>query len=264
MFGDVHGRFKHIKPLVENERPAAIILLGDIEAPKPLHEELVEVMEMTEVFWIPGNHDTDSLESYNNLYGSALADRNLHGRVIEIDGVRVAGLGGVFREASWYPRFNPEAEVKHASYEALIDAEMQAEKWKEYRRLKKAGQEPDVLPSPRMVGKALTHKSTIFHDDWLRLCGQSADILVTHEAPSCHPYGFVAIDVLAQLMGIQKAFHGHLHDRIDYSGHFERIEFEAYGVGLRGVSNANGEMLIPGDHDDHYNRQYQAKMDGLE
>lgn len=55
------------------------------------------ILEMTEVWFIHGNHDTDSDADYDHLFGSALADRNLHGCVAVVDGARIAGLGGVFR-----------------------------------------------------------------------------------------------------------------------------------------------------------------------
>ncbi|MGZ5802336.1 MAG: metallophosphoesterase family protein, partial [Burkholderiaceae bacterium] len=50
---------------------------------------------------IPGNHDTDETRHYDHLFGSTLADRNLHGRIETIAGVRIAGLGGVFRTKVW-------------------------------------------------------------------------------------------------------------------------------------------------------------------
>lgn len=262
MFGDVHSDFRHVLPVVQAEKPTAIIFLGDIQAQRPLEQELAEVMDITEVYFIPGNHDTDSKADYDNLFGSALADRNLHGRIVEIDGLCVAGLGGIFREATWYPQVDAEAEVKYSSYEALIDAEMQAEKWKEFRRLKALGQEPTGLPSPQLVGKALLHKSTIFHDEWLKLYGQRADILVTHEAPSCHPYGFVAIDVLAQSMKVKYTFHGHLHDRQNYSTHENRLGFSPHGVGLRGVSDMYGGMIFEGAHDVHYRNEWNKRGRG--
>lgn len=249
MFGDTHGDFSHVLPIVTAEKPAAIIFLGDLQAQRPLEQELAEVMRHTEVWWIPGNHDTDSRQDYDNLFSSQLAVRNLHGRVVEIDGMRVAGLGGIFREKSWYPKLSAEVEPAYRNYAELIDAEMQAERWKEFRRMKELGQEPHGLPSPSLVGKALTHKSTIFHDDWLQLYGQQADILVTHEAPSCHPYGFVGIDVLAQGMGVKYAFHGHQHDRLDYAEHDARLGFKAHGVGLRGVSDMYGGMVEEGKED---------------
>lgn len=246
MFGDVHGHFRHILPVVQAEKPAAIILLGDIQAQKPLEQELAEVMKLTDVWWIPGNHDTDSKADYDNLFNSALADKNLHGRVVEIDGLRVAGLGGVFREASWYPQFDAEAVPKFLTYDEYVKATLDAERWKEFRRLKAAGQEPDGLPSPALLGKALTHKSTIFYADWLSLYGQQADILVTHEAPSCHPHGFVALDVLAQSMKIKFMFHGHHHDHHNYRDHCEKLGFSAHGVAYCGVTDMYGGMILAG------------------
>lgn len=258
MFGDTHGNFGHILPAVEAEKPVAIILLGDVQAQQPLELELKHVMELTDVYWIPGNHDTDSRADYDNLFNSQLADRNLHGKVTEIDGLRVAGLGGVFREKSWYPRFDAYQEPEYKSYKALIDSEMQAEKWGRYRELNKQGQLVDGLPDPSLIGMALTHKSTIFYDEWLKLYGQRADILVTHEAPSCHPNGFVAIDVLAQSVGIKYAFHGHQHDSLNYRSDFERLAFEAHGVGFCGITDMYGRRVAAGDYDEaRSHRQYR-------
>jgi predicted phosphodiesterase len=257
MFGDTHGNFGHVLPHVQAEKPAAIIFLGDLQAQQPLEKELADVMSLTEVYWIHGNHDTDSRADYDNLFNSALADRNLHGKVTEIDGLRIAGLGGVFRESVWYPRNDPEAVPHYETYDAFIKAELDAERWKEYRRLKAAGAEPNGLPSPALQGKALTHKSTIFYEDWLNLYGQRADILVTHEAPSCHPYGFIALDVLAQSMRVKYSFHGHMHDRLNYSEHHERLGFSAHGVGFCGVTNQHGKMVKAGEFDSHYERLHQ-------
>lgn len=68
MFGDIHGNFEHVTQLVRTLRPAAIILLGDIEAQQSLEMELDKVLSLTGVYWIHGNHDTDSIENYNNLF----------------------------------------------------------------------------------------------------------------------------------------------------------------------------------------------------
>ena len=260
MFGDVHSNFDHVLPAVLAEKPAAIIFLGDLQAQKPLEQELAEVMDLTDVWWIPGNHDTDCKSDYDNLFNSALADRNLHGRIVEIDGLRVAGLGGVFRESVWYPRYDPEAVPNYETYDAFVKSELAAERWKEYRRLKAAGHNPDGLPSPAMLGKALTHKSTIFYSDWLNLYGQRADILVTHEAPSCHPNGFIALDVLAQSMRVKYTFHGHQHDRLNYREHEERLGFSAHGVGFCAVTDQYGGMIRAGDFDEQrMHRQYRDK-----
>ena len=266
-FGDVHGNFEHVTQLVKNYRPAAIILLGDIEAHQSLEKELERVLSLTEVFWIHGNHDTDSIENYNNLFSSTLVDRNLHGRVVEIDGVKVAGLGGVFRESSWYPRDDLNVDPLHDNYDKLIKAHYDKKRvirniesdkdsiayGMQYKK-KSYDLSRQDLANKTLAGNELKHKSTIFYDDWLKLSTQRADILVTHEAPSCHPYGFIGIDALARALRVKSSFHGHMHDRLDYSDQFKKLSFNAYGVGFCGVSDQEGNLISPGDFDEHFNR----------
>ena len=223
--GDVHGNFQHIVEAVKEHAPAAIVLLGDIQAQRPLEQELAAILDETEVWFIHGNHDTDSVADYDNLFGSALAHRNLDGRIVEIAGVRIAGLGGIFRGQVWMP---PE------SWGALSA--------KEYTRT--VGQENrwrDGLP--------LKHRSTIFRETYELLAKQGANVLVTHEAPSAHPYGFDAIDELARSLRVTTAFHGHHHDRIDYSEHWDRIGHKAFGVGFCGITDLDGMVIRVGDFD---------------
>ena len=241
-FGDVHGDFSHVRPLVEQHQPQAVIFLGDLEASAPLDQVLTDVMELTRVWWIPGNHDTDSLETYQNLYGSTLATRNLHGKVVEIAGLRIAGLGGVFRSAVWYPRENMNTLPLYYSYNVAARSLMPAELAKIYRASRdKYASVNDV--EPPLVGKGLLHKSTIFPDVWQRLAAQEADILVTHEAPSCHHNGFVAITELARVMRVKQLFHGHQHARLDYRESWQRMGFLAFGAGFREVLDLDGNVL---------------------
>lgn len=95
--GDVHGRLDHVLPAIgQRGEPANVIFLGDIEAGRPFEEEIRPLIEAGVGVWlIHGNHDTDSQAIWDNLQGSW--HRCLDGRVVEIDGVRVEGLGGVFR-----------------------------------------------------------------------------------------------------------------------------------------------------------------------
>lgn len=228
-FGDTHGGFSHCFSIVERIRPKAIVFLGDLQAHAPLHEILSEVMQLTDVWWIPGNHDTDSAEIYDNLFESQLADKNLHGRVVQIAGYHIAGLGGVFRGRIWSPHqevwnfFSPDDFIQKAP---------------EYLRFRK--------------GLALKQRSSIFPETYMSLRTQRSDILVTHEAPSCNKFGFAVLDRLARQMGVSKFFHGHHHDTYDYSEHFPRMGFQTYAVGYRGVVNLAGEVIRPGDNDGEY------------
>jgi predicted phosphodiesterase len=223
--GDTHGQFDHIVEAVRKHRPAAVILLGDLQAKRPLEVELSSILDLTDIWFIHGNHDTDSEADHDNLFGSKLADRNLHGKVVEVAGRRIAGLGGVFRGKVWSP---PALATFEDPKQYLA-------------RCGKGNYWRDGLP--------LTHRSTIFPADYERLQEQRADILVTHEAPSSHPHGFAAIDQLASRLGVLTSFHGHHHDRLDYSAERTRLGFDAIGVGLRGITDQDGRVILAGEFD---------------
>lgn len=223
--GDTHGHFDHVVRAVLEHRPAALVLLGDLQPQRQLEVVLQPVLDLTEVWFIHGNHDTDSDADFDNLFGSALADRNLHGRVVDVAGVRIAGLGGVFRGQIWMP----PGPVKHETPNEYAARCGKGNLWR--------------------GGLPRKHRSSILPADYARLTGERADVLVTHEAPSCHPHGFDAIDELARVMGAATVFHGHHHDRLDYSTHFGLLGFEAFGVGLRGITDLGGRVIVEGESD---------------
>ncbi len=223
--GDTHGRFSHVIEAVHVHRPAAIVFLGDLQAQKPLEVELASILDSTEVWFIHGNHDTDSDADHDNLFGSALGHRNLHGRVVEVAGLRIAGLGGIFRGQIWAPPAD-------WTYESRSDYVARCGKGNLWRG-----------------GLPRKHRSSIFPAEYFSLVGQQADILVSHEAPSCHPHVFEAVDELARNLNVRKAFHGHHHDCLDYSGARPTLGFDAFGVGFCGIADQNGQVVYPGKLD---------------
>ena len=229
--GDIHGKFEHVIEFVQRDRPDAIVLLGDMECDFPLHAVLAPIRALTEIWYIHGNHDTDQAASWQFLVESELADRNLHGRVANVAGVKVAGLGGVFRAEVW----NPPEPAHYASY-------------REFERKNKRSRHKEI--NPAQEGRFLKHRSTIFPDDYAALMKQRADILVTHEAPSCHPHGAVALDTLARSMRVQTLFHGHHHDCLDYSAWSRENGINAFGVGLRGITDEHGTTILAGELDE--------------
>lgn len=218
--GDPHGHFSHIIDAVKDRRPNAIILLGDQEAKAPLEIELCEILTLTDIWFIHGNHDTNTETYYDNLFESKLSDKNLHGRVVDICGVKIAGLGGVFRGQVWNP---------------LVDAVPRFESAKQF--LSKAGK-----GNLWRGGLTLKHRSTIFPDvikqlQTGRIIKEGVDILVSHEAPDLHRHGFKEITNLAHALSKPnsrrlKAFHGHHHESIDYE---PQERFDGHSVGFRGI-----------------------------
>ena len=228
--GDIHGNFDRVIDAVQRDRPDAIVLLGDMECDRPLHLILASIKDITEIWWIPGNHDVDRPEFWANLVESDLANRNLQGRVQQVAGVKVAGLGGVFRQEIWYPP-HPANFTTYSEFEKA--------------RLPPRRPRADQGEG----GKRLKHQSSIFPDVYAGLMRQRADILVTHEAPSCHPHGFATIDELAKAMRVRTMFHGHQHDCLDYSTWNRQQGIDAFGVGLRGITNQDGGVVVPGEID---------------
>lgn len=239
--GDVHGNFDHILPAIEADQPGdggqtkTVIFLGDIEAQRSFEEEIRPLLAAgIEVFFIPGNHDTDSKANWDHLLPSW--HRNLDGRIVTIDGVRVAGLGGTFREKIWLSPAPPAfQEFKH--FEQAT------------RRQSMSQQAREQL--------LLRYSSAIFPATYDALARCRADILVSHEAPSCHPHGFVVLDALAQKMGVQALFHGHQHDSLNYRGWDAALGFKAYGVGFCGITDMFGGKLLVGEFDEA--RQYRSR-----
>lgn len=225
--GDVHGEFKHITQCLLDapEKPRWLIFLGDIDIDhKPFRELCVEPLKRAfpaiNVAFIYGNHDADTYEHWQMLHdcGEAVA---LHGKVVDIDGVRIAGLGGNFLGRVWHPashaKFNNKNEsMNRGSYQ-----------WRDGQR-----------PNP-------SYHAAIYPDDVRALAKLRADILITHEAPSCHPYGFAAIDELARSMRVVRTFHGHQHDdrSEEYALMRNQIGFDARAVSFCGIKNGLGQVI---------------------
>lgn len=220
--GDPHGGFDHIIQAGKEHRPKAMVILGDLQPPAPLHEVLADILPFVDVWWIPGNHDTDNDYFYDRLWRSDLAGHNLHGRVALVNGLRIAGLGGVFRGQIWMP---PQAP-NYMSAGAFI------------RRIGRGNMWRGGLPR--------RHRTSIFPSTYDNLITQKADVLVSHEAPGCHRKGFLALDQLAKTMQVKYLFHGHQHEDRHYPTYYG---FTPRGVGYRGIVNLRGDDIVPAQID---------------
>lgn len=236
--GDPHGEFRHIIKAAGELRASAVVLLGDLEPQLPLDAELAAIADR--LWYIHGNHDTDSEATWSNVWESRLAERNIDGRVVTLpDGTRLAGLGGVFRETVWYP--TPAAARGGApAFPSRADHAAQQEprhRWKD--------------------SVTRVHWSSIYPDVFNALADLQADVLVTHEAPGYHYRGFELLDTLAQAMGVKVAVHGHHHDRLDSSDRWATQCFKSFGVGLRGITaidvDGNATVIVKGELDEARN-----------
>ena len=232
ILGDVHGGFDHIGEVLrrtpQDQMPRWLIFLGDLELEAISFRQALEPIRRQwpnlQILFIHGNHDADSHGHWRRLHdcGDAIA---LHGQVVDLDGTKIAGLGGNFLRRVWAPPNEP------------VYAKREAATFR-HPNLVARGQ----LHAPRLHG-------AIYQDELEKLRTQRADLLVTHEAFSCHPYGWQELDRLARGLGVFRAFHGHTHDDLahDYKAHQDRLGFEVVGVDFRCVKNGLGEKVF--DHD---------------
>ena len=174
-----YGNFDHVINTVQAHKLVAIIFPGDLQAKKPLQDELRMILD-----------DTDFDADHDNLFISSLAPRNLHAKAVDMAGVRIAGLGGVFRGRVWLPPGDPV----FASPCDLVRSVGSSNLWR----------------------NGLMRKlcSTIFPVDYFRLMGKRADVLVTHEAASVHQHGWDAVDALASSLRMRKFLYGHHEDHL--------------------------------------------------
>jgi Icc-related predicted phosphoesterase len=191
--GDPHGdfsAFRSFRNAAPEYFPAAFVFTGDFDPERTVHEEVADVVNgRAPTYFIHGNHDTDRPEWHDRVFDEASSEMNITGRVVTVDGLRIAGLGGVFREEIWHPK-NGEGRRNFLTREEFLNARPK-QTWR--------------------GGIPIKHRSTIFPEDYEALADLEADVLVTHEAPSWHEYGFEEIDLLAECMGASLIVHGHLH-----------------------------------------------------
>lgn len=221
--GDTHGSLDH---LADVPADAVVIHVGDMSPlGGPLEQALPEQVH-DRFFWIPGNHDYDSVEDFENAFtgfGKACCfDR----KVIQVGDLRVAGLGGVFSQKTWWP--NDSVTASDWTRKSRLQATPRQERFR--------------------GGLSVRQRKYIFREDFDRLSTLRANVLVTHEAPKARiqQRGFFAINELARLMGAHTIVHGHHH--IDYVSETD-AGIKVIGVGLRGLTDLHGNIYRAGEQE---------------
>lgn len=217
-YGDPHGEWRPLLRACREERPEAVVLLGDCDLAAPLRQQLAPIVDAgIRLRWIHGNHDTDVPEWYDRLWGD-YPEGGLHGRCIRLGGLEVAGLGGVFHSDIWEPRSWPAAAL-HASRRDYLKQLSRSDYWR--------------------GGLSLRRRSAIFPEDVEALRDLRADVLATHEAPSAHRHGFAGIDMAAAACCARMIVHGHHHQ--SYAATLPD------GTRVRGLAKAEVLRLRPED-----------------
>lgn len=245
--GDIHRRWDHVeRGLAALDYPVRhVVLLGDMECTAPLDRHVAPILAHgAGLHWIFGNHDADGgSEMWANLAdprrNPLTAAGALHKRVVDIAGVRIAGLGGTFHTRVWNPPAPPRLTSRN---QLAADMAMIGPGWS--------------TDAAAALARNLATLA-IWPEDVETLARQRADILVTHEAPSSHRSGAAVLDALARAMGAKLVVHGHHH--IGYRAVAEDgLEVQgvgaAWGIDLTGRSRWAGDKqrILPRVEGWHY------------
>ncbi len=197
--GDPHGDYAGLSEICDQAR--AVLIAGDLDLNAPFMDLQAQVS--CPLYYIPGNHDGDREHFHDHLLKHA-PERNLSARVVDFQGLRVAGLGGVFRGSVWMP---PQAPRWHSRAQHLADLPLENAKGvkgasKQWRK-----------------GIPLRHRVSIYPEDFDALRALRADVLLCHDGPSSpflqsrdgEPLGFDVYEPLARAMGASWIVHGHHH-----------------------------------------------------
>ena len=236
--GDIHRMWDRVERGLSSlgALPRAAVILGDVQCDQPLDDVAAPLLSRgIAVHWIYGNHDNDGgpgmWHNLTSLERNPVTSANaLNGRVVEIEGARIAGLGGTFRPRVWEPPAPPRLRTR-------------AEVWDDVVAMSR-GWRPDHIAG--LVHSLTT--TSIWPEDYDALAGQQADILVTHEAPSSHSAGSAALDELARAMGVRLIIHGHHH--VNYLA-TAPDGLQALGVAAGWGSTADGTILWEGEAPRH-------------
>ncbi|NTF17004.1 metallophosphoesterase [Agrobacterium rubi] len=175
--------------------------LKDVRKPDEILRPLTELG--CRILHVRGNHDFQDAHHYESVVASrALMGGNLHCKVVEIEGVRIAGLEGIFG-GPWLPRDGKV--VSHTREHWLANNRS----YRNGNRWHPAVDRLQGIPPGLQVG----HRKYIWPEDVEYMRGLEADVLVTHEPPlsGAATQGFQVINDLACDMGAKVVIHGHIH-----------------------------------------------------
>ncbi|MNU56076.1 Calcineurin-like phosphoesterase superfamily domain protein [compost metagenome] len=256
IFGDPHCGFDAIDEVAEQvdpSRPPVCIFLGDfgfadrdrstkVPGQRPEQYPFKERRTADEILrpladrgcqilHIRGNHDLDDEAQYGAVISSRiLRPGHLNLRVVEVGGIRIAGLDGVFG-GPW----NPDGEEKGVRNSRLADTRRQyiadtPGYWYKDDPQRLRGPKLYTHPLESRPGLQMGHRKYIFPEDIEHLRTLRADVLISHEAPKSPilDEGFNIIGRVAEEMGVKTVIHGHHHR--DYASETS-AGIEVIGVG---------------------------------
>ncbi|GBC99389.1 3',5'-cyclic adenosine monophosphate phosphodiesterase CpdA [bacterium HR17] len=109
--GDLHGRWDGLWQALETEKPALVLCVGDWGDPGQVSRDGFErLLDRVPVHTVFGNHDDLALlQTLQNRDGTPVLLP--HGIVLDRDGVRLAGINGIWAKSRRKPHYITAEEV---------------------------------------------------------------------------------------------------------------------------------------------------------
>lgn len=109
--GDMHGQLKSLWEALTEEQPDLLISTGDWGDPGQIDaSDYYALVERIPVYSVYGNHDDLALlKTLKNLDGSPVLLP--HGEVIEVKGIKLAGISGIWAKSHKKPYYITDEEV---------------------------------------------------------------------------------------------------------------------------------------------------------
>ena len=194
IISDAHSDFSKINSYCKDtfQHCNNIVLLGDQEVKRDIKSEL---SNYENVYYIFGNHDEteDIIKNHESII-----ENNLHCKVVEINRIKVAGIGGAinFDFFGISPVDGIEDIYNVQSKYFSRELYLQAKKGTEFEKACHAISMASIFPADV--------------EKFIDMPG--ADVLVSHEAPESHPLGYKLIGDIGRILGVKLILHGHHHE----------------------------------------------------
>lgn len=109
--GDMHGQLKTLWKALTEEQPDLLICTGDWGDPGQIElADYCAIVEQVPVYSVYGNHDDLTLlRTLKNQDGSPVLLP--HGEIVEVKGVRMAGISGIWAKSHKKPYYITDEEV---------------------------------------------------------------------------------------------------------------------------------------------------------
>lgn len=115
LVSDMHGELSHLLKALDVEQPDMLICAGDWGDPGTVPEDVYhQIIHRLPVVTVYGNHDDQKLlQSLHNRDGTPILVP--HGEIIELLGLRIAGVSGIWAKSHKKPHYILAEEVIEAA-----------------------------------------------------------------------------------------------------------------------------------------------------